>query len=308
MNTQVDLLIERLWEKERKKDKLNDVNKSKFVEKLYGKFAEIPPKAITLLNPWLQIFEELIFWLDLHQEFLSNLRGANRKHDASLRPTWLLAAKATREAVAIRILVITGHTEVARILLRTLLETLDVELALLDDPELAIEYEASFLSNSESKETEFWFKHFSKGKLSKRIANLVERTCKENELVGHSQKAKSVLKEFMSRSVHSSTLAAFQSSATPSFEAPGMIDLSRTGKISAYTPSFLEDTNYQIYGFTELFFFQIVHTERLLKRAKFNRKNFRLFKSLSCRQSVYHDVFSFYGKHSARLNRKLKYL
>lgn len=133
MNTQVEILFEKCWEKYRKALKTENCDKGSFLSSLYANFDEIPKKSVTLLNPWLQIYEEYIFTFHLMNDFISSYWDNTKSGSKFLVGPFLLSNKVCIDLCAIRNLVITGFVESSKTVLRSVVESLCLLLVMLDD-------------------------------------------------------------------------------------------------------------------------------------------------------------------------------
>ncbi len=138
------------------------------LEEIHSKAAEESNK---FLQPWLSILELEIQWLALVNTALNDNLEASR---GELVATWVLTGVACAHAVAIRKLCLCGLDTSARIILRSLIETLDICILTTFDAESRIK----FIRAHEPNEAEKTWRNFLSGKnLERSYAGGYHRFC-----------------------------------------------------------------------------------------------------------------------------------
>lgn len=239
MNNQVDIIIESLWKKYNKKFNTQDYDKESFLKALYNSPPAIIEKNISLLNPWLSILDECLFWLYLHKEFFEKQFQSEKQDE--LRGVFLLSHKVFVEANSVRLLMLNGYEESSRILWRSCLETSDLILILCTHNTLAIEYEKS---SEEGYKGTFWHNHLSNGRASSIINKIIDEVGFEKKFKESLKKQRRQLKSQLSGTVHADHISGFGATLVPILQEPGMLSASLFGRLSAYSPE-------SIYGFCD---------------------------------------------------------
>jgi len=132
-----------------------------------------------------------------------------------LLPPWALTGTACSQAVAIRKLCILGLDGSARIILRSLIETLNICTAILFDPKLGKLYKEAQESVNANK---IWNEHFRRHKMTQIIRTNMKTKVEEDELINFYLDWQEEELQLLNQSVHSSYIATALSSMAPSFE------------------------------------------------------------------------------------------
>jgi hypothetical protein len=202
--------------------------------------------------------KHLRFLLDLIDEALHFLLQLHRfTYEDYLRlkdkpqPSFLFVlSRACILTTAIRRLVVLGLQEAARPVARSLLETLDLAIVTLADDEFAKRFSGK---ESEYDANKFWQDYIAKGRLEKRIKNILGHAGLNEEEQNEVLKPRNEIRKQLSASVHSSVSSAFTSMFIPSIDRPGLLKLSLLGHVDAYSPGLLSWTVLEIYHFGAIF-------------------------------------------------------
>lgn len=141
-----------------------------------------------------------------------------------------------------------GLEDAAESVARSLLETLDLGIAVLADEKFAAAY--CYWGNKPGyDENEFWKQHIAGGKIDERIRSALHG-------LGFSEKAQQEFladrkadRRKLSSSVHASITSAFTSMLVPSLACPGSLSESLLGHVNAYSPNLLSLVINEVYRF-----------------------------------------------------------
>jgi hypothetical protein len=220
------------------------------------------------LSLWLALLDEALHCLLTLHAFAEELSAEKSMSALSF---WSLVARICALTVAIRRLIVAGLEDVARILARSLLETLDLALVSLADEEFAERY-YSALEDEGYDANEFWKKNIGYGALNDRVKRTLDSANMTNEQVefffGYRQERRAQF----SSSVHSSAHSALFSGGIPSLSRPGMISLSILGHVSIHSPSLLSFVIMEIHRFGVVIFHLVASDNPpvALKSAKYS--------------------------------------
>lgn len=167
------------------------------------------------LQPWLSMLELGIEWISsLH--IMIDITQKKKELDYLL-PPWALTGTACSQAVAIRKLCILGLDGSARIILRSLIETLNICTAILFDPKIGKLYKEAQESVNANK---IWNEHFRRHKMIQIIRDNMKKKIgeEEDELIDFYLNWQDEELQLLNQSVHSSYIATAFSSMAPSFE------------------------------------------------------------------------------------------
>lgn len=122
MNSHVDLILDFRWKRLRKRWKAPEYDKESFLTRLYDR--SLSDRATSFFNPWLPIFDEACFLLKIERDFFDAWSA-----DVAPSPLFgvsFLVHKALTEALSFRLLVMAGYEDSGGIVLRAMMETLDL--------------------------------------------------------------------------------------------------------------------------------------------------------------------------------------
>jgi hypothetical protein len=232
MHSHVDLILESRWKRLRKRWKAPEYDKESFVKRLYD--SSVTERGISFFNPWLPIFDEGCFWLKIERDLFDE--WSTDVAPSPLTGVSFLVHKALTEALSFRLLIVAGYEDSAGIVLRAMMETLDLALLLFTDKALAEHYWADFEVDEPST---FWTDHLSKGRMAKRLETIVGQVSIKREHLKAIAAHRSDVFTKLSERVHSSLTASLRSYAHPSLEQPGLYSTSPFGRLSAHAPSLM---------------------------------------------------------------------
>ncbi len=217
---------------------------------------------------WLALLDEALHCLLTLHDFAEELSVEKNVSAISFRA---LVARACALTVAVKRLIATGLEDIARIVARSLLETLDLALVCVANPEFAQLYHSA-LADEEYSANEFWRKHISGDRLNRKVRHVFDSTDLTDEEVSFYFDNRKVAREQFSGSVHSSAHSALFSDGIPSLRELGMISTSILGHISAYSPGALSFVIMEVRRFGVVIFHLITSDDSpaVLKDAKFN--------------------------------------
>lgn len=209
-----------------------------------------------LLDPWLTIAE-------LGAEFLHALHEYVRHvtDEAGIGPSFmLLTGRACSLAVSIRRLVLSGQDEAAHVVLRSILENLDIATVVLDDSMFADRFFKEGLGSGEK----FWRSEISRSKVQRRAAKVIARAG-----VGDSDLERRRKRDwsFLSASTHSAFISAFRGSGVVSLKSLDLIP-SPLGHLGINGPMILDQLAKEVLAFGGLMmrFERLPNPPRVLER------------------------------------------
>lgn len=141
----------------------------KFLNLINEREKEVRKEAMKNLEPWISIFNEGIQWLVQLHIALSLARSGSFEKDKDILVPFALVGSACVHCVGIRKLILSGLDASARVLLRTLIETLNICIAVIDNIELSNNFRAA-QDFSEAKK--FWNRELTTRKLNKILAQI----------------------------------------------------------------------------------------------------------------------------------------
>lgn len=155
--------------------------------------------------------------------------------------------------ITIRKLIIGGLEEPARIISRTALETMDIVLVTLMDKEFSLNLH-DFISEEpqHNEDMDFWKNNIAYGKLNRKIELFLDICQMEPTLREHYHKQKKDLKNFFSKSVHSSMTVATDSLYIPSLIYSEMYEEAVLGGMGEDSPRHMVHWIIQLYYFSYL--------------------------------------------------------
>lgn len=200
---------------------------------------------------WIALFDEALYSLLALNDFTGELPNGEI---VSTRVFELFLARVCVLMVAVRKLVVSGLEDVARIVVRSLLEALDLAITSLADDEFAERY-SSAVEDEKYDANDFWKKNIGYKKLNTRVRKVLESTGLTDQQVEWFFENRRLTKEHFSGSVHSSAAtSAIFSTGVPSLAEPGMFSTSMLGHISIHSPDLLSFVIEEIHRFGVVFF------------------------------------------------------
>ena len=297
MNTHVDLILRRRWPRFRDEFKAPEVDKETFAQQLYD--FRIIDKSVSFFNPWLSIFDEAAFLLKLEGDLLVDWGDSSPKKAKSLLGVAFLVHKALTEALSFRLLVLAGYEDSGRVLLRTMMESLDLALLFFTDQKLARLFWAD-----KSRPTTFWHEHLSHGRGANRFKELVAKVAEQRKHLRDQGVRRGSVYAQLSEQVHSSPSASVRAYAHPSIEHPGLLAVSPFGRLGAQAPGVLVAAYGYVITHADIFIHCILGKLQVfdLDRKKFGPR----IAQIIARFNLFHEVASLFEKDLRRLERELK--
>jgi hypothetical protein len=174
-------------------------------------------EALEHLEPWMSILNEGIQWLAQLHIALSLARSGDFEKDKAMLVPFVLVGSACTHSVAIRRLILSGLDASAKVLLRTLIETLNVCIAVMDDIELANEFRAAQDFIIAKK---FWHKKLSTSKLNSILTNIETSLDLDAEVMDYLKVCREETLSLCSQYVHPSYVASMFGAEPPSVSYP----------------------------------------------------------------------------------------
>jgi hypothetical protein len=193
-----------------------------------------------LLQPWLAVAETGI-------EFLYALfRFAVVTRSGTDYPTTFMyqVGRACSYAVSIRRLAMSGQSDPAYVLLRSLIENLDIALVAMVDDSFARRLDPD--DSDPSKENDIWKAEIGYGRIRKSAAAIAS-AAGVDEPERDRRREQDI--QLFSASTHSSFSSAFRSSAVVSLTSPGAIALNPLGHLSHDAPALLDRVTLEVFEF-----------------------------------------------------------
>lgn len=196
------------------------------------------------LEPWLTVLDEQLHALyqanRLAHECFSPLE--EEKHQT--RATIYLFARTLSLSVAVRHLITAGLEDAARPVIRSLLETRDLALVALGDPNFAQLYDDENTSSEN-----FWKDQVGHGKLNFRLRQVLAQIDSGSELIDDFFRRRHSAKGNLSGAVHSSSDSAFRSWMIPSLIHEDHLVMGWFGHLSVHSPGSLRFLIEEVYEF-----------------------------------------------------------
>jgi hypothetical protein len=186
-------------------------------------------RACAELGPWLPVYELAVQWLANVSIALSSQDDRVIPTDKSLHVPWALLGSAAHYSVAIRQLTALGFDSPARAQLRTLVESLLLCLASLDDQSLAEEFQAA---TTDKEIKNFWHTRVSPKNLHLRVMNAERRFGLPDDWIRTISRWRTEEHAVFSEAVHLSYVAAVVTVLSPD---PGLGDEARYGVLGKLT-------------------------------------------------------------------------
>lgn len=198
--------IAQLWDFVLRNEKIDANHDSKFIEALNKIEEKSVKECLEFLEPFISIFTEGIQWLsNLHIVLTPDLYEET-KIEAKFIPPYLLIGTACTYAVAIRRLVLSGLDYSAKILLRSLMETLNICTLIIAD--ISISYK---FNKAEDQKTarHLWLQEFSKNKIEQVLSKIESQVGFNGEYMRELKTWRLELSEMMSQFVHPTSISSF---------------------------------------------------------------------------------------------------
>jgi hypothetical protein len=189
----------------------------KFLNLLNKRENQARKEAVKHLEPWISILNEGIQWLAQLHVALSLARSGDFEKDKEILVPFALVGSACTHSVAIRRLILSGLNASAKVLLRTLIETLNVCIAVMDDIELANEFRAA---QDFKIAKNFWNKKLSASKLNSIITKIEKSLDLDDEVMDGLTVWREETLSLCSQYVHPSYVASMFGAEPPSVLYP----------------------------------------------------------------------------------------
>lgn len=175
-------------------------------------------ESCVLLQPWLLLTDQFIYWLALFKTTLTEMflkSEQDKEFNELLGVLSIVTSLAASQAISIRKLCILGHDTSARVVLRSLTETVDIILMIIHDVSIRKEY---YQNQDADKARAFWNQYLRKKKLSIFYKKMFRNLDLPEEAAHSFEVSREGTKELMTQSTHSSWDAAMFSSIPVTFE------------------------------------------------------------------------------------------
>jgi len=193
-----------------------------------------------LLQPWLYLADQFIFWLAFFNFTLMGMFNKDDHQDKDfseiLGSLSVITSLAASQAISIRKLCISGHDASARIILRSLAETIDISLMIIHDASKRKEY---FQSQDFDKARTFWNQHLRKSKLSNFYKSMFRNLGYPENAALSFEASRENIKELTTQATHSSWHSALFSAIPISYSKDGNAMGIFLGTISQFSKSTL---------------------------------------------------------------------
>lgn len=289
MKTKIEVLIDKTWLKYRELLQVNELDKDKFIQALYNNSEKIPQESKVQLYPFIQILEEYLFTYNEFWEFVFSYWNNTKEKDRSFFGPLLLATKVSVDLCAIRSLILTGFAESSQVIFRSVVESLNLLIAMLDDKNLSEEYEESV--KKKSGEKQFWYKHISRGKLYKKLKPIVNSLKENKEYFLRQTEYIKNLDSYLSNSVHSSMKSSILIFSSSTIEDKDKFNLSTIGKISGYSPSYILGINHFLDNYLGLFIDYLINNKFYFSHLKRFPDSMNILGGIISRMCMHREVF-----------------
>ncbi|MGW9128862.1 hypothetical protein ACWGPW_28370, partial [Paenibacillus chitinolyticus] len=207
---------------------------------------------------YLKIFDEGIQFIHYVYElaFINNTKMNKETEKKESVVFTIYISRLCNLLVSIRRLVISGFEEPARIISRSIIETIDIILVALFDKDFSTQlYEVLDNNYCEDK---FWKENIAYGKINSKMKKLIEECDVDHNFKQSYLKNKKELKNLFSNSVHSSIIASRNSLFLPSLKHNKMYEKAIFGGISSETNKHLIMIFLEIESFSYFLLFFII--------------------------------------------------
>lgn len=192
------------------------------------------------LQPWLYLADQFIYWLAFFNFTLMGMvnNDDNQDKDFSeiLGSLSVITSLAASQAISIRKLCILGHDASARIILRSLTETIDISLMVIHDSSKRKEY---FQSQDFDEARTFWSQNLRKSKLSTFYKSMFQTLGYPENAALVFQTSRENVKELTTQATHSSWHSALFSAIPVSYSKDENAMGTFFGTISQFSKSTL---------------------------------------------------------------------
>lgn len=209
------------------------------------------------LNDYLRIYDENIHFLYALYKLSDKVH--KEKHDKENIAFIILVARLINLSLSIRKLIMSGFEESSRIISRTFIETIEITLMTLMNNSFSLELHDVLIE--EVNDSEFWKSNIAYGKSSRQIEKLLD-LCgfNDDDRKGYMNHRK-LLKDFLSKSVHSSLNTSIDSLYVPSLNKKGQFEVSLLGGQSNKSLAHLVSLINEIYYFSYFILFFIMRKD-----------------------------------------------
>lgn len=243
----IDKEIMSVWEK-LATDNYKSATRIEVLKRLEEVAVENHDDASRYLSTYLSILNETLHFLLQLEKIVSEIRDLYGYDEKT--PSFCFAmvlARVISLTVAIRKLILLGLEDPARVVARSLVESLDLAIVTAGDNEFANSF---FGDHGHNDGKTFWEKNIGYGNIYKKIKPILKSigipdTEIENTL-SHLRNAKNIL----SSSVHSSVETTFRCMFVPSLGNPGLCAQSSLGHISSHSPGLCSFVIMEVYRFS----------------------------------------------------------
>lgn len=169
------------------------------------------------MEPWISILDEGIQWLAQLHMALSLARSGNFEKDKEILVPFALVGSACANSVAIRKLILSGLDGSAKVLVRTLKQTLNICIAVIDNIKLANEFIAA---QDFSIAKKFWNQKLSPNKLNSILTKIEKSLDFDDEVIDNLKGWREENLSLCSQYVHPSYVASLLIAEPPSVLYP----------------------------------------------------------------------------------------
>lgn len=202
----------------------------------------------THLAPWIYCLDEALLFFNNLNDWTWEMQGET-PNKLRVTPSLLIGRSCTL-AAAVRLLIVSGFEDPARIVSRTLLENIDLILAALVDDSVNEEY---FREKNPIDETEFWKKHVAYNRIDKYLRKVGECAGMDKKQMESWLNGRAEIKKTLSASTHVANFAAMRSCLVPSLVWPSMLYRSAFGHHSLHSPRLALNVAESIWQFGGIF-------------------------------------------------------
>jgi hypothetical protein len=208
------------------------------------------------LSIWIVAYKLCIVFIYRLHELIFNCYQNNKELPNSI---FLLTGKICSLLVADMKLLCLGHEDNARIITRTLIDTIELAIvALLDNT-----FDVYSMSDGKFDEKKFWEENIAYGKIHNRIKPALQKVGFDKESINDYILSIKKIKKVLSESVHPTKFSLFRSTLIPSLRYNDQLSLNVFGHISSHTCSHMSTIIEQIYRFASIIMQSIMLKEPL---------------------------------------------
>lgn len=169
----------------------------------------------------------------------------------------MLSARMKTLLISFRELILIGQEDSARLIARSYLETSELALVCMEDPEFCLEYAPD---ETDVDHEVFWRKRVGYGRIYPLVEKVLLRSGFEQDAIQWIITSHKSWKKVLSSSVHPSISSAFQTLFVPSLTSPGLLAFKDDGHLSIHSPSLCTMM------ITETFHFAVVFVKLLISK------------------------------------------